>query len=50
MEELRKELIAQVVEALQQATPEDIYITLLQIRAITKSQAKRPATQSETHQ
>lgn len=48
--DLKEQLIQQVVEALQQATPEDIYITLLQIRAITKSQAKRPATQSETHQ
>ena len=35
MEELRKELIAQVVEALKNATPEQIYATLELIRLTT---------------
>lgn len=35
MEELRKELIAQVVEALKNATPEQIYATLERIRLTT---------------
>lgn len=35
MEELREKLIAQVVEALQNATPEQIYIVLKIIRLTT---------------
>lgn len=35
MEELREELIAQVVEALKNATPEQIYATLERIRLTT---------------
>nr|DAI49751.1 MAG TPA: hypothetical protein [Caudoviricetes sp.] len=35
MEELREKLIAQVVEALKKATPEQIYATLLRIRLTT---------------
>lgn len=35
MEELREKLIAQVVEALKKATPEQIYMTLLHIRLTT---------------
>lgn len=37
MEELKKELIQQAVEALQQATPEQIYIALEFIRCTTKN-------------
>lgn len=35
MEELREKLIAQVVEALKNATPEQIYVTLERIRLTT---------------
>ncbi len=35
MEELKEKLIAQVVEALQNATPEQIYATLERIRLTT---------------
>lgn len=35
MEKLKEELIAQVVEALKKATPEQIYVTLERIRVTT---------------
>lgn len=40
MQELKKRMIQQAVEALQQATPEQIYIALEFIRCTTKNNGR----------